>query len=160
MGDEEHAAFRRAHGVHTLGDDLERIDVEAGVRLVENAVFRSEHDHLKDLVALFLTAGEAFVDGAGGEPAVHFQKIHLGVEVLVVGDRVDLLPLRQSCLQGGADEVRIGNTGDFVGILESEEDPGARPLVDGHFGNVLTVHGDRSGGRQVAFVAGDDLGKS
>ena len=159
VGDEEHAALRRAHGVDALCNDLEGIDVEAGVGLVEDAVFRIEHDHLEDLVALFLTAGEAFVDGAGGEFAIHLQQIHLGVEVLVVGDGVDFLTLGEARLERGADEVRVGNAGDFVGVLEGEENPGAGALIDGQCRDIDAVHRDGSGGGDIGLVAGDDLGE-
>ena len=157
VGDEEHAALGRAHGVDALGDDLQRVDVEAGVGLVEDAVFRLEHHHLEDLVALLFAAGEAFVHRAGGEFPVHLEVVHLRVEVLVVGDRVDFLALRQARLEGGADEVGVGDAGNFGRILESEEDAGARALVDAHAQQVPAVHGDGAAGNDVAFVAGDHL---
>ena len=60
--DDENRAIRAAHRVHAVRDDLQRVDVEPGVGLVEDRQRRLEHRHLKDLVALLLAAGEAFVD--------------------------------------------------------------------------------------------------
>ena len=60
--DDEHRPVRAAQGVDAVGDDLQGVDVEAGVGLVEDAQLRLEHGHLEDLVALLLAAGEALVD--------------------------------------------------------------------------------------------------
>ena len=85
--------------IDALGDDLEGVDVEAGVGLVEDGVFRLEHRHLEDFVALLLAAGEAFVDRARGEFAVHLEQVHLLVELLVVVGRLEFLALGQARLQ-------------------------------------------------------------
>ena len=121
------------------------------------AVFRFEHHELEDLVALLLAAGEPFVDGAGGEFAVDLQQVHFGVEILVIGDGVDVLALGQAGLERGADEVGIGDTGDFGRVLEGQEDAGARPLVDGHAEDFLAIEGDGAAGDDIAFMAGDDF---
>ncbi len=147
VGNKEHATIWGAHGIHAFRDDLERIDIEAGVGLVHNAVFRVEHHHLEDLVAFFLTAGEAFVDCAGGKFSIHFQEIHFLVERFIVTDGVDVLAFREARLEGGADEVGIRDAGDFVRILKSEENSGAGTLVDRHFGDVLAIHSDFTCGR-------------
>src|SRR5580765_7906286 len=74
----QHAgAVRRALRVHTRGDHLESIDVEAGVGLIEDREPWLEHQHLQDLVALFLAAGEAFIDGARKEAVLHVHELHL-----------------------------------------------------------------------------------
>src|SRR5665647_3393000 len=62
--------------VHALGDNLERVDVEAGVGLVEHGELGAEQFELQDLVALLLAAGEALVDVALGEGLVHAQPGH------------------------------------------------------------------------------------
>ena len=53
-----------AQPVDAVGDDLQRVDVEAGIGLVEHRQPRLEQRHLQDLVALLLAAGEADIDGA------------------------------------------------------------------------------------------------
>ena len=75
VGDEQHAEPVAVLGTRfdALGDDLERVDVEAGVGLVEDGDLRLEQLHLEDLVALLLAAGEALVDVALGEVGVHPQ---------------------------------------------------------------------------------------
>ena len=72
VGDHEDGAVRRAQRVDAVGDELHRVDVEAGVGLVEDAHPRLEHRHLQDLVALLLAAREADVE----RPLQH-----LGVDV-------------------------------------------------------------------------------
>ena len=62
--DDDERAIGGAHRVDALRDDLQRVDVEAGVGLVEDRQPRLEHGHVEDLVALLLAAREAFVDRA------------------------------------------------------------------------------------------------
>jgi hypothetical protein len=50
--------------VHAIGDSLQRVDVEAGIGLVEDRQARLQHRHLEDLVALLLAAGKALVHRA------------------------------------------------------------------------------------------------
>ena len=59
-----------AQAIDAVGDDLERIDVEAGVGFIEQRELRLEHQHLQDLVALLLAAGEALVDAARQEASL------------------------------------------------------------------------------------------
>ena len=68
MRDDDEGALRRAQPVDAFGDDLQRIDVEAGIGLVEHREPRLEQRHLQNLVALLLAAGKADIDGA----AQHF----------------------------------------------------------------------------------------
>ena len=56
--------------VDTVGDDPQRIDVQAGVGLVEDRDARVEELQLEDLVPLLLAAGEARVEVALGERRV------------------------------------------------------------------------------------------
>ena len=66
----------RAQRVDAVGDDPQRVDVEARVGLVEDGELRLEHRHLEDLVALLLAAGEALVDRAAQEALVHLDELH------------------------------------------------------------------------------------
>jgi hypothetical protein len=50
-------ARRIAQAVDAVGNDAQRIDVEAGIGLIEDGA-RLEHQHLQDLVALLLAAGK------------------------------------------------------------------------------------------------------
>ena len=53
-----------AQPVDAVGDNLERVDVEAGIELIQHGKPWLEHRHLQNLVALLLAAGEADIDGA------------------------------------------------------------------------------------------------
>ena len=76
VGDHDHAAIGRAQLIDTVGDDLQRIDIETGVGFVEDRDLRLEQAQLQDLVTLLLAAGEAFVHVALGEGGVHLQGSH------------------------------------------------------------------------------------
>ena len=77
MGDEQHAQVGAELGVDALGDDAQRVDVEAGVGLVEDRELGLEHGHLEHLEALLLAAREALVDVARGEAVVELEQRHL-----------------------------------------------------------------------------------
>ena len=53
-----------AQRVYAVGHYLQGVDVQAGVGLIEDRQLGLEHRHLKNLVALFLAAREAFVHRA------------------------------------------------------------------------------------------------
>src|SRR5271169_2540955 len=53
--------------VDALADHPQRVDIQAGVGLVEDRDLRLQQTQLQDLVALLLTAGKAFVDAAFAE---------------------------------------------------------------------------------------------
>ena len=56
VGHDDESALRAAQGVDALGDDLERVNVKPGIRLVEEAKLGLKDSELEDLVALFLAA--------------------------------------------------------------------------------------------------------
>src|SRR6266478_4722151 len=59
--DQDDRSLRRAQRVYAVGDELQRIDVESGIRLVEDGKPRLEHEHLQDLVAVIFAAREALI---------------------------------------------------------------------------------------------------
>ena len=110
-----------------LGDDPQRVDVEAGVGLVEDGEFGFEDRHLHDLVALLLAAGESLVEVAVDERRVHAEPlhpVHRG-EAQFEHRQVDALAGRQ----GLAEELDDRDAGDLLGVLEGEEHAGLGPLV-------------------------------
>src|SRR5438034_1015053 len=60
--DQEDAELRVQHRVDALGDDPQRVDVEARVGLVEDRDLRLEDAQLEPLESLLLAAAEALVD--------------------------------------------------------------------------------------------------
>src|SRR5262245_42239621 len=60
--DHHERALGGAQPVDAVRDGLERVDIEAGIGLVEHAQPRLQQRHLQDFVALLLAAGEADVD--------------------------------------------------------------------------------------------------
>jgi phosphoribosylformylglycinamidine (FGAM) synthase-like amidotransferase family enzyme len=90
VSDEQHAAVGRAQRIHAARHDLERVDVESRVRLVEHGERRFEHQHLQDLVALLLAAGESFIDTARQKALVHLHELHLAAHELQEFVGIDL----------------------------------------------------------------------
>ena len=133
----------------------ERVDVEAGVGLVEHRDHRLEHRHLQDLVALLLAAREALVQVALLEAVVHAEalrprhELHAHLEHGVVVD----------ALAGGdrlAQEVEHRDAGDLLGVLEAEEEAQGGALLDRGVGDVGAAEQDaarRSPGRRGCRAA-------
>ncbi len=98
MRDHERAHLRADERVDALGDDAQRVDVEARVGLVEDRDPRLQHRHLEDLDALLLPAREPVVQVALRELARHLEVRHrveqLGAELLD-RDRVLLAAVRR-----------------------------------------------------------------
>src|SRR3954447_6260060 len=89
--DHEHAEIRAGQRVHALRDDPQRVDVEAGVGLVEDRELGLQHRHLEDLEALLLAAREPVVEVAARERLVDLEQLQRGAELvaeLLCGDRV------------------------------------------------------------------------
>src|SRR5262252_7784221 len=118
-------AVRRALRVHTRGDHLESIDVESGVGLIEDCKPWLEHQHLQDLVALLLAAGEAFIDGAREEAVLHVHELHLLAHQCEEIERVHLgQPLNLAHrVDGRLEEVDVVDARDFHRVLKAEKQP-------------------------------------
>jgi hypothetical protein len=133
VGDDQDADVRRlADVVDGVGDDVERVDVQAGVRLVEDRDLRVLERELQHLQALLLAAGEALVEVAGREVARDVRQLHrrldLAAEVL---ERDLRLAARLAVgVLHHPQVLRDRHAGNRNGVLEGHEEahPGrARP---------------------------------
>src|SRR5690554_2536361 len=143
--------------VDALGDDLQRVDVKPGVRLIEHGEARLQEFHLEDLVALLLATREALVDVALGEGAVHPKVVHRRPHVLDPAANGRSLPVDRGL--GSAEEVRDRDAGDLDGVLHREEEAGTSPLVDAHLEHVFTIEGDRAALDLVLGVSREGIGQ-
>src|SRR5690606_25982297 len=104
VGDDEGTEVGAAGGVDALRDDLQRVDVEAGVGLVEDRVARLEHQQLEDLRALLLTAREALVQVALEDRLVPVEVLHGALELAVELHDADLVTLFAAGVESQAQE--------------------------------------------------------
>src|SRR6478672_11840054 len=159
VGDDQRAhADLRVQLVDALGDGAQGVDVEARVGLVEDGDLGLEHRHLQDLAALLLAAGEAVVEVAGRELAVHVEQLGRELEIgaeLLHADRVVLA----AGIDRHAQEIRHRHAGDGGRVLEGEEQPGLGPVLRVGLGDVLALEGDLALGDLVAGVAHDRVGQ-
>ena len=65
----------RAKAIDPLSDNAQGVDVEAGIRFVQNGKTGLQHGHLKNFVALFLTARESLVEASAQKALVHLQEL-------------------------------------------------------------------------------------
>jgi hypothetical protein len=140
VGDQQGANARGAHLVDALADDPQRVDVEAGVGLVEDRDLGTKQLQLQDLVPLLLPAREALVDVAVGEGLVDAELGHGGVDLLGPGAQLGRLAADRG--DRGTKEVRHRHTGHLDRVLHRQEQPRPRPLVDGHREDVGAVERD------------------
>src|SRR6185312_5580523 len=80
MRDDQKAGLVLRFGAKRLNgaaDRAQRIDVEAGVRLVEDGVLRCQDGELQHFEALLFTAGESVVHVTAQERRVHVQQLEL-----------------------------------------------------------------------------------
>ncbi len=156
MRDEQDAAVTLgAEPVHPVGDDAQRVDVQAGVGLVEDREARVEQFHLEDLVALLLSTGEALIDVALRERRVDRERAHRLLDLTGPGPQ-----LRRLTGDGGlgrTEEVRHRDAGHLDGVLHREEHSGPGALVDGHRQDVGTVQRDGAVRDLVLRVPGDGV---
>ena len=162
MGDEQEAALLRPQLVDAFRHDADRIDVEAGIGLVEDRQRRLEQRHLQDVHALLLAAGEADVERALHEVLADFEHRGRLVDLLHEGRRRQLGFAARAALrvEGGAQERHGADAGDFNRILEGEEDAlGRRTLVRRLVEDVLAVDQNLAAFDLVILLAGDDVGE-
>ena len=138
----------------------QRVDIQAGVGLVQDGQRRLENRHLQGLVALLLTAGEPLVDRAAHEAAVHLDQLHpllgQGQELRHI-ERVEAPAVPQR-VEGGAQKVQVADPGDLDRVLEGQEDAGGGAVLGRQGQQVLPLEGHRSGD-VVGVVAGQDVGQ-
>ena len=162
MGDDQDAHVGpSATALTPCGDDLQRVDVEAGVGLVEDGELRLLQRELEDLHALLLAAGEAVVEVAAGELLRDVRELHRGLDGLAeVLERDRLLAARLAVrVDDHAQVLGDGHARDGDGVLEGHEQAGAGALVRVGLGDVLAVEEDLALGDLEARVAHDRVGQ-
>src|SRR4029079_10504274 len=160
VGDDQHAHVARGgNRVDPVGDGVERVDVEARVRLVEDRDLRLLQRELEDLHALLLAAGEALVQVAGRELARHVRELHRrldGLAELLEGD----LGLAARLAVGVHDHpqvLRDGHARDGDGVLEGHEQAGAGALVRVGLRDVVPAEEDLPLGHLEVGLAHDHV---
>jgi hypothetical protein len=159
VGDQEHTHLRPfpAHLVDTLRDDLQGVDVEAGVGLVEDRHVGLQQRQLQHLGALLLAAGEAVVQIAVHEPGVDGQSLHPVHErqAHLQHRHVEALPGRHRLTQ----EVEDGDAGELFRVLEAEEHAPLGPLLGRQLGDVLALEPEAAGADLVVRAGQQCLGQ-
>ena len=156
VGDDEHGAVAvLAVGVHAMGDGGEGVDIEAGVRLVEDGELGLQQQELEHLDLLFLAAREAHAQFAVEVCGVH---VELGRELLDAA--AELLALHLEAGAAGdarAQKARQGHAGDLDGGLEAQEQASTGALVGREVGDVLAVEVDAAVVHGVDGVTHDQV---
>src|SRR5581483_2091953 len=134
VGDDDHRSLRRAQAIDAVGDHAQRIDIEAGIGLVQHRQARLQQCHLQHLVALLFTAGKTDIHRAAqhllvdAEPASHlahaFEKFRRG--------QLRLAAPLALCIERGAQESHRRDAGNFQGILKGEKNALGGALVRLH----------------------------
>ena len=137
------------------GDDAQGVDVEPRVGLVQDRQLRIEHRHLENLVLLLLAAREAFVHGPRGEFRREFHHgALLAHEFQEFGGRKRLLAAELALfVDGQLHKISHRDARDLHRILEAQEQPQPRPVLDGHRQQVAAQKLGRPFGDGELFIA-------
>src|SRR5690606_22018898 len=119
--DNQKSAFFAAHSVDSSGYDFQRVDIQPRVDLVKNCDTRLQHHHLKNFVALFLTAGKSFIEITMHKLRIDLQLLHLCFHLTNEFDERDLIAFSTTGIDGSSQEVSIGHPCDFTRILHRQE---------------------------------------
>ena len=123
--DHDITVFRRPELIHTFRHDTQSVDVQSGVRFIEDAQTRFQHGHLEYLVALLLAAAEPFVHTTARQLIVqlhHFTPFAHQLQELP-GRQSREPPVFTPLIHGRAHEIHHTHPRNLHRILEREEQP-------------------------------------
>ena len=147
MGDQQHRFLRRTHDrVDAVADNAQRIDIQSAVGFVQHCEPGIENAHLHHLCALLFAAREADIHMA----LEHF-RVELEQRGLVLGQleefttRKRLLPPRLALrIERFAQELEVGDAGDFDRVLKAQKQAGCGAFVRLHIEQIDPVEFYRS----------------
>ena len=151
MGDREHAKIVVVgHRLDAPGDVAERVDVEAGVDLVEDGELRAEHGELQRLGPLLLAAGEL---------DVHPTREELVADRQSRGFAGDALDRGRVAVGGRGHQLQHAHAGNLDRVLVGEEQAEAGAFPRRAPEELLAV--DRRGalGDRVVVAAHEHVGE-
>lgn len=156
MGDDNKRALAVAQRVNAVGNNLQGVDIQPGVRLVQDAQLRFQHRHLQDIVALFLAAGEADVNRAGQQILRHLQQLNFVLHQVLEVKAVKLLLAAVAAhgVQRGLQEKLIADAGNFNRILKGHEDALAGAIFRGEFQQIFAFKLHAAAGHLIVFTSG------
>src|SRR5215203_570076 len=157
VGDDNRRELGPLHLVDTLRHDLQGVYVQPRVSLVHDGEFGVEHEHLQDLVPLFLTAGKALVEVPLGELGVHLHDAHLLLEEPVHLHRRNLF--LSHGVDRGPEEVGHRDARYLARILEGKEHPELGPLVGLQLEDVLALEGYGASGHLITRMSHEHVGE-
>ena len=141
MRHENHSLFGRHNVIDSVCHDAEGVNVEAGVRFVEETHLRIENRHLEDFVALLFATAHAVVHAAFTITFVHFEQIHLFfaelLEIFVA--HFGLAEEGTLAVECHLQEFHVVHARNFGRVLRADKEAGVRAFVDFHFEQVLAV---------------------
>lgn len=136
---------------------LQCVDVQSGVRFVEDGQTGLEGGHLEDLGAFLFSSGEPFVEAAGEELGVEFDQGGFLPDEFqqFAGRHLGQSEAFALFVDGGLDEVVHAYSGDFYRVLEREEYAAVGALFGRETVQVFSQKGDASGRFFKLGIAGD-----
>ena len=156
VGDDDEGAFAVAQRVHALGDDFQSIDVQPGIRFIENAQLRLKHRHLQNVVALFLATGETHVHRTGQQIFRHLQQLNFLFHQVLEIEAIQrlLAAIAPYGIQRSLQEELVADAGDLHRILEGHKDAFPGAIFRGELQQVFALKFDAVAGDLVIFAPG------
>ena len=161
VGHHNRRVVRPAEAVHTVCHDAQGVNVQPGVGFIQEGKGGFQQRHLQHFVALFLAAGEAFVDRPTHQFRVDFHLGNLAAEQAVELSGAHLLLAQMDTLgvHRGFEELPRAHAGQFHRILKGQEHSLAGPVFRLHVQEIHTLVHGRSTGDGVFRAAGQGVGQ-
>ena len=131
VGDQDEAARRVAQRVDAVGHRAQRVDVEAGIGLVEDARRGSSIAICRISLRFFSPPEKPKLRSRLSSASVDAHDLGLGPQPLheLAGADFSLAAGAAQGVHGLAQEVHIGDAGDLDRVLHGQEHAGGRPLL-------------------------------
>ena len=146
VGNNDCTCFRSFQLVHSFRNNTERINIQTGVCLVENAQTRFQHSHLKNLVPFLLTTGKAFIHRTVSQFIIqlhHRTSLTHQLQKLTGGQRRQTF-IFTLLIHSSTHKVHHAHTRDFHRILETKEDSFMATIFGAQLQQILSIKSDRT----------------
>ena len=161
MRDDKLRVVRPVQFVHALRHNFQCVDVEAGIRFIQDGQLRFEHGHLENLVAFLFAAGEPIVHRALQAIFRQMKNFHFFLHQRQEFHRVEfrLALVLADFVERGFQKVSRVHSRNLDRILKREENTFARALFRVHFEQVFAAIEHLAFRHLVAFAPGKNGGE-
>src|SRR5699024_1199467 len=144
-------------GVDSVGNDAQRVNVEAGAGLIHDSELCLEKVKLHNLVALLLAAGEALVNGTSDEGLVDMPTLTSLLQLVITLTKLSCFAANSG--DSGAHALAHLHASNRGWVLHSEEKTCACTLINLKIDDVLAIEKNFTLGNLITRMTSDNVGQ-